>query len=66
MLLSLLDQVFYNEVAMYLIGKKKKKKLKRYIFIDELKLKLHLLKITRNLHGVGPGYNLSKIHGFDL
>ena len=64
MLLSLLDQVFFfNEVAMYLIGKKK---LKRYIFIDELKLKLHLLKITRNLHGVGPRYNLSKIHGFDL
>lgn len=29
MLLSLLDQVFYNEVAMYLIGKKKKKKIEK-------------------------------------
>ena len=30
MLLSLLDQVFYNEVAMYLIGKKKIEKVHLY------------------------------------
>ena len=42
--------VFTMESPLILIGKKKKK----------LKLNIHLLKITKKLHGFSPRYNLRK------
>ena len=37
--------------------KKKPKRIEKCIFIDEFQLNVHILKITRKLHGFGPRYN---------
>ena len=49
--LSLLSQEFYMESKLNFIEKIRKPKLKNTSLIDELKLNVHLFKITRKLHG---------------
>ena len=64
-LLSFLGQVFDSGVDIYLINKNKQiqKNWRVHLFIDELKLKSHLLKITKK-YMAGTRYNLKMVHGF--